>query len=156
MTKEKVNEFTLRISQANRSAIIVILYEMAIQYLDDAALDCKSDHAAFRTDCLNAEKVIRDLRSSLDVENELGKTLWNFYMYISGQLQMAVIRNSIEEVTTCRKFLAEMKESFEKVALQDSSKPLMHNTEAVYTGLTYGRKAVFDLLTTEVKRGYTV
>ena len=36
MTKELKQQFTLRISQANKSQLVVILYEMMITYLDEA------------------------------------------------------------------------------------------------------------------------
>ena len=36
MTKECRQQFTLRITQANKTELIVILYEMILTYLDDA------------------------------------------------------------------------------------------------------------------------
>ena len=36
MTKEMKQEFTLRISQANKSGMVVILYEMLLAYLEAA------------------------------------------------------------------------------------------------------------------------
>ena len=36
MTKELKQQYTLRITQANKSALVVILYEMTITYLEDA------------------------------------------------------------------------------------------------------------------------
>ena len=36
MKKEKKQEFTLRISRANKTQMIVILYDMGLTYLEDA------------------------------------------------------------------------------------------------------------------------
>ena len=36
MTNEKKQEFTLRITQANKSQLIVLLYEIFLQYMEDA------------------------------------------------------------------------------------------------------------------------
>jgi len=36
MTKELKQEYTLRISRANKSELVVILYEMLIDYIDEA------------------------------------------------------------------------------------------------------------------------
>ena len=36
MTKGLKQQYTLRITQANKSALVVILYEMTITYLEDA------------------------------------------------------------------------------------------------------------------------
>ena len=38
MTKSEINEYAMRISQASRSEIIVIMYEVAIKYIDDGVL----------------------------------------------------------------------------------------------------------------------
>lgn len=42
MTKETIKTFQYRITQATASQLVVILYDMAIEYLNDA---CESDSA---------------------------------------------------------------------------------------------------------------
>ena len=42
MTKETIETFQYRITQATASQLVVILYDMAIEYLNDA---CESDSA---------------------------------------------------------------------------------------------------------------
>ena len=36
MTREEINQFSMRISQSNRTQIVVITYEIIINYLDSA------------------------------------------------------------------------------------------------------------------------
>ena len=39
MTKEMKQNYTLRISQANKSELVVIVYEMLLTYIEDAKAD---------------------------------------------------------------------------------------------------------------------
>ena len=40
MTDEAKKEFTLRISQANKSQMVVIIYEILLEHLQDAQAQC--------------------------------------------------------------------------------------------------------------------
>lgn len=157
MTKEKINEYTLRISQANRSTLIVILYEMALDYIEAGrnAID-SGDHEELRRECGYAGKVISDLIGALDHNYELSVSLRQVYTYIQSRISLGVIKNSREELDKVMEMLKKLKGSFEQVAKSDTSKSLMRNTESIYTGLTYGKKAIYDSLTTEVGRGFKV
>lgn len=158
MTKEKINEFTLKISQANKSEIIVILYDMAIQYIDDAMDSCnQNSYDKMRDECCYAGKVISDLIGSLKYDNELSVALRQCYTYIQSQISLAAIKRSNKELELAKRLLLELRGSFAEIAKQDNSRPLMGNTETVYAGLTYGRKAsALESLTTEVSRGFKV
>lgn len=157
MTKEKINEFTLKISQANKSEIIVILFDMALQYITDATDACsKEDYAVMRDNCGYAGKVVSDLIGSLNYNNELAVALRGCYTFIQSQISLALIKRRIDELNVAKRMLTELRGSFEEVAKQDTSGPMMGNSETVYTGLTYGRKAYLDNLTTEVSRGFKV
>ena len=157
MTKEKINEYTLRISQANRSELIVILYEMALDYIGAAlrALD-DSDHDSLRLECGRAGKVVSDLIGALDYKYELSNSLRQVYTFIQSRISLAVVRNSREDLKKAEEMLKKLKGSFEEIAKNDKSKSLMSNQQNIYTGLTYGKKAIYDSLTTEVRRGFTV
>ena len=48
MTKEMKQNYTLRISQANKSELVVIVYEMLLTYIEDA----KAAHANGDTEAL--------------------------------------------------------------------------------------------------------
>ena len=49
MTKELKQEYTLKITQANKTQLVVILYEMLLTYLEDAvSAHEKNDRAGFR------------------------------------------------------------------------------------------------------------
>ena len=57
-----------------------------------------------------------------------------------------------------REVMTKLKEAFEEVAKQDTSGPLMENTQQVYAGLTYGKGSLNEVLISgdEYNRGYRV
>ena len=55
------------------------------------------------------------------------------------------------------KMLIELKESYEKIASQDTSSPVMENTQMVYAGLTYGKNSLnIDLSDQGIDRGFRI
>ena len=142
MTNEKKNEFTLRISQANRTRIVVLTYELALTYLEDAK------NAADRDDLTrgiqHAKSCIDQLRGVLDYSQEIALYLYRIYNYISLLLDKAMIRNNTKVLDEAEKLLTQLHDAFEKIADQDSSGPEMKNIETVYSGLTYGRSGISD------------
>ena len=52
MTKETIKTFQYRITQATASQLVVILYDMAIEYLNDACESDSTEHAHNNIYCL--------------------------------------------------------------------------------------------------------
>ena len=76
MTNEKKQEFTLRITQANKSQLIVLLYEIFLQYMEDAK-DALADGQkdAFHRSMEKSIDCLRELTDSVQEKNELGRTV---------------------------------------------------------------------------------
>ena len=76
MTKECKQQFTLRITQANATQLVVILYEMTLQYLADAeqaAEDAQFLEAVRRTrGCIN--ELLNSLHREYSPATELPQT----------------------------------------------------------------------------------
>ena len=155
MTKERIQEYTLKITNASATGLIVILYELAIEYIDSAK-DCfeAGDHEGAREQCTNADKVLGDLISSLDFSYEIAFPLFRIYEFISKEVSMAVIRNDGASLTECVRLLNELKGSFEDISRQDETGPVMSNSQTVYAGLTYGRGTLNESTSISDNRGY--
>ena len=67
------------------------------------------------------------------------------YIFINKQLIEAKIKNTAEVLPRVQKMLEELLSSFQEVSKQDTSQPLMQNTQKIYAGLTYGRNDVNEL-----------
>ena len=55
MTKDRIQEYTLKITNASPTGIIVILYDLAIEYIGEAK-KCfnEKDHEGAKVHCANA------------------------------------------------------------------------------------------------------
>lgn len=158
MTKERIQEYTLKITNASPTGIIVLLYDLAIEYINDAK-ECfeKNDHEGARENCTRAGRVLGDLIASLDFSYEISFPLFRIYEYISKEVSMSVIKNSKETLDECVRLLSLLRESFDKISQQDDSGPAMSNAEPVYAGLTYGKGTLNESTAyPSDNRGYTV
>ena len=158
MTDGMIKDYTLRISQGSRSDIIVVLYDLAIHYMQDAAEALRSgNHERARSKCTNAVRVFGDLEGALDFSYEISFPLFRIYEFLSKEVSMAVIKNDPECLSTPIKLMQSLNESFEKIAQEDSSGPAMGNSQTVYSGLTYGRGTLNDSMDPgSNNRGFTV
>jgi len=156
MTKEQIKDYTLRITGSSPTEIIVILFELAVTYIDDAKKAYeKGDRLEFRAQCTNAQKVVGDLMGSLDFTYPLAMPLYRIYEFISGELSRAIIKNDPDILQKSRDYLVSLKDSFEKVASQDDSGPAMTNAQSVYAGLTYGKGTLNESVDTRMpNRGF--
>ena len=157
MTKEQKQEYTLRITRANRSQLIVIVYELALSYLDTAikAFD-EDDQEIFKSNASYAGKCVGDLLEALDFNYEPSYPLMRIYVFISKEISLAPIKKDKEGLVVARRLLAKLKKSFDDIAKEDDSAPLMSNTQEVYAGLTYGKGSLNESVESASNRGFCV
>ncbi len=147
MKKELVQAYTLRISQANPSEIIAIVYALAGQYLSDAqeAYDA-GEIPEFTDACHGAKRCLNHLLQALDDAQELSVPLANLYIYFNKEISMGCARRDMERLLTVKRQISELEASFVELAKQDGSNAVMQNPQAVYAGLTYGREQLNESL----------
>ncbi|MGN0351616.1 MAG: flagellar protein FliS [Roseburia sp.] len=140
MNKEQKQDFTRRISQCNKGSMIVIIYDIIFAYLEDAKEAYqKQDKEAFKTAVRKADKGILELMQSLDFTYDLAKELYPLYVFCREELASCMYKYRLQELEEAEDILKRLYDSFEKVAAQDTSEPIMKNTQQVYAGYTYGR-----------------
>ncbi len=156
MTKEQIQQYTLRITQANRSQIIVILYDMILDDVTEAS-ECYDDYEGFKKACNHITRCTADLMEALDFSYEVSFHLMQIYRYINQQVSTAVLKKDSATLKYVTSAVTKLKEAFEEVSKQDSSGPMMENTQAVYAGLTYGKSDLTeDLRDQGSSRGFRV
>lgn len=158
MTKELKQQFTLKITNANKTGLVVILYEMLLIYLEEATnAHEKEDIAAFRLGIKRARACLHELMSSLHYEYAISGNLLQLYNFADRQMTKADIRNSADELTAVKAMMEKLHAAYEEVSAQDASAPLMENTQSVYAGLTYGRNQLTENLADQgSSRGFLV
>lgn len=136
MTNEKKQEFTLRITQANKSELVVILYDMFQAYLEDAE---QSEGEEFHSAISHARAVLNELIESLDMEYEIAKNLYQIYRYVERLLIQSDVRLDKEPLKEVSGHMSQLRNAYDTVSKEDASPSIMENTDVVYAGMTYGR-----------------
>ena len=140
MSPEKQQQFSARIVAANKSEMIVIIYDIILEYLDEANDYYKSK---LRKDYSNSIKNIRnclsELIQSINCENELAPNYAALYLFCNEQLDQSEIKYDNSFLVEVQKIIAELKEAAIEISKQDKSLPVMENAQTLYSGLTYGK-----------------
>ena len=156
MTDTQIQDFTLRITQSNRTGIIVILYEVLDVYLGEA-ISAADDYERMKEALRNAERVNYELMDALDMQYDISEGLYEIYDFIGRALERAVIRKDMKDIPRIRKIVSSMRETFGKLEKNDDSGAMMKNTEQIYAGLTYGKGTLVETTdTTAGGRGFLV
>lgn len=141
MNKDDIQTFSYRISQANRTELIVIMYDMAAGYIRQALETQESDGKnIYNQSIVQAKRVVDRLMASLDMQYEISAQLYRVYSVIQRYLIKAMAEYTEDGrrlLESSHKMLESLRRAFYEVSLTDSSGPLMKNTQQVYAGLTY-------------------
>lgn len=156
MTKECRQQFTLRITQANKTELIVILYEMILTYLDDAERALEAGEIAdFRDSLRKVRGCIGELTASLNLDYELAARLLSLYLYCNREVIKADARKDVEPLVHIRTVVEKLRTAYEELAKQDTTGPVMQNSQTVYAGLTYGKNSLSeDMADQGANRGF--
>jgi len=121
MTKELKQEFTLRITQANKTQLITILYEMVLLYLKEAeeALDVQ-DKRAYKDAIRKIRDCMNELMMSLHLEYDLARNLLQLYQFISRELVQASIHYEKENLQHIRNIIRQLHKAYKQIEGQDA------------------------------------
>ncbi len=141
MTQELKQEYTRRITSANRTGIIVITYEIALGYLADAKeAEKNGDREGCRIELRNSSRCVQQLLAALNYDYALSINLMRIYNYVLECIRKASYGMDLSCLDEVESILGRLKTSFEEVAKTDTSGPMMSGAEEVYDGLTYNAK----------------
>ncbi|MBP5223204.1 MAG: flagellar protein FliS [Lachnospiraceae bacterium] len=145
MTRECKQQFTLRITQANATQLVVILYEMCLEYLKDAGAALSSDDVAeFREAVRKTRGCLTELMESLDLEFEPAPAMLQLYLFCIRRLAYAEFHKDAAALGEITKVISPLHDAYEKIQSQNLGGPIMGNSQAVYAGLTYGKNSLTE------------
>ncbi len=155
MTNERKQEFTRRITQANRSGLVLIKFEMLFAYFDDICKAFKENNKQEQINGVHhADAVLKSFQETLDFKYEMSAQLFSLYDFHRRQLAKVLMRHSLEELVQSRKMLQQTYEAFKEAAKKDMSKPLMRNAQQVYAGYTYSKNDLNESYDIGSSRGF--
>ncbi len=153
MKKEDKQQFTLRITQANPTELVVILYEMLLCYLEDGKKALQQEEAdtpegqrRFHEAVRNARGCLNELLQSLDLNYEPAPALQRLYMFCLRRLARGEQRRESGLFDEIKRVIVPLSDAYRSIAGQNGAGPVMNNSQAVYAGLTYGRNTLTENL----------
>lgn len=157
MNKERLQEFAVRVTQANKSQLIVILYDILEADLESAtdAINVK-DFKLYEKEVRHASRVVNQLMGALDYRYPLAYDLLSLYSYLNKKLVGALMSRSAQDFSEILDLINDLRVGFVEVSKEDNSGPVMQNTQQIYAGLTYGRGTLNESSFTpgDINRGF--
>lgn len=155
MTNELKQQFTLRIANANKTDLIVVLYDMILAYVDDAReAHLMDDKEAFKEAIRKIRNCLQELIASLHFEYEVAANLLSLYIYANRELVRATVHYDDEVLEHVESVIIKLRDAYYEVAMINHDEPLMRNTQPVYSGLTYNRSLRNEsVVASEINRG---
>ena len=106
MKKEQIGDFTRRITQSNRSGLVVVIYDIFFAYLDDAAKAYGDGQWEDYKDALRkASRVLDELMSALDFRYELAGELYSIYVFCRDSLARSMYRRKPDDMDHARRLM---------------------------------------------------
>ncbi len=158
MKKDKISYFTLRITQSNRSELVVVVYDMVLEYIEDAKECYQTGNIdGFIEETKKARECVGRLMATLDTNYPISLELMQIYIYINKLLITSAIKKKPQDFDAIKRMIGNLSEAFVEVAKQDNSAPMMGNTQQVYAGLTYGKGTLTESYSNQgSSRGFRV
>lgn len=150
MKKEDKQQFTFRITQANSTQLVVILYEMLLCYLEDAVQalagngEPSGEPDGFREAVRKARGCLNELIASLHMEHEPAPALMQLYLFCIRRLALGEQRRDSEILGEVGRVIEPLCDAYRKLAELNDAGPVMRNSQTVYAGLTYGRTTLTE------------
>ena len=109
MKAESVKIYTRRVTSANKSEIIVIMYDIIEENLTlaEEALT-KGDSLTFKKELKQAVSFVKELLINLDMSYEVSKNLASLYIYVMKCLNFALVSGKKEEIEAAGKVLRKL------------------------------------------------
>lgn len=154
MNSEKKQEFTRRITQANSTEMIIILYDMTLEYITEAKASENSEdyHAAIG----HIQGCISELQASLNYEYEPAPAMGQLYRYCLRRVAAGEIKNDPSILDEVVKVIQPLRDAYDQIKGENTAGPVMGNSQEVYAGLTYGRNDITENYVEQSNRGFRV
>lgn len=155
MNKEKKQEFSARVIQANRSELIVIMYDMMFTYMNDAREEYENGSwEKVKLNLTYIEDVLNRLEKDLNHSYQIANELFRLYHYCLGEIAKCKYKKNLDGMENAKIVLKNLYVGMQGMAKEDDSEPMMKNSQKVVAGLTYGKSSVNEVYVDDAKRGF--
>ena len=155
MTKEEIQIYTRRITNGNRTDLVVTTYDIILTYFHDARSAMESgEEKQFIWNLKKAADFVNELIHALDCQYQIGKDLLVLYRYVQDVIARCMMKKTEKGLDSAESVITKLKASFSEVAKQDNSGPVIQHGGQVYAGITYGRgtrNELYDIVNRGIK-----
>ncbi|MCR4716206.1 MAG: flagellar protein FliS [Lachnospiraceae bacterium] len=158
MTSGEIKDYTLRISQANASALAVIIVELALDSIESAKKAILAgENDSFILHSKKSERYVGELIHSLNMEDPNAKPMAGYLITAHRNIIDSRIRLDESLIVKAEAVIKAVKPTFDRIAKEDKDPAIMNNVEQVYAGLTYGKAGLNELsMGVSSNRGFKV
>lgn len=173
MKKERIQEFAARVTQGSKTDLIVIMYDIILEDIAEARriMDAEAEavkaerktvlygtkiREEYKKELLHAARFVSELMAALDFRYRLSYELRNLYIYAHKCLTEAAFSGEMKKLSDVEDMMTGLKTAFAKVAEEDTSGPVMQNSQKLTAGLTYGKGRLNEICVdpNDAKRGF--
>ena len=156
MNKDKISAFTLKIASSNGLGLISILYDIYEEYETDALDNFEAGQVDEAIAALKkCATVVGHLQKDLNFNYKVSGNLYALYDYVQRNVSKSIYKANSEGLIEAKKVMDELGDAFEQLAKEDTSAPLMQNTQSVIAGMTYGKGSLNEsILGNQSSRGF--
>ena len=156
MNKDKISAFTLKIASSNGLGLISILYDIYEEYETDALDNFEAGQVDEAIAALKkCATVVSHLQKDLNFNYKVSGNLYALYDYVQRNVSKSIYKANSEGLIEAKKVMDELGDAFEQLAKEDTSAPLMQNTQSVVAGMTYGKGSLNEsILGNQSSRGF--
>lgn len=157
MEREQIQDFTRRVTQASRTELVVITYDILLEDIRTAkeAFE-KNELERYEKDLKHVVRFINELMAALDLSIPISRDLLSLYSFINKTVIYAWFHKSPDKLDSVSSVIRKLRSAFAEISKQDKSGPVMKNTQQLYAGLTYGKGTLNEAYIdpNEGKRGF--
>ena len=160
MTKTH-EEYMTRIANATPLQLTIILYELAIGFID-GAMAAQARSAELKTAISKARGAVEELFASLDMDVPTAEELANLLLYVNRLLiQSNVQRDEHKKnllLADARKIMFELHNAWQQLETTDAlAEKIFENAPQVFAGLTYSKDGqLAEFIEDNPDRGYKI
>ena len=145
MTKKEIKEFSLRIAESSKTELIVITYDIILNYIETAQESYNNSNLEDVVFNLQkAKQFVNNLSSCLDFRYSIAHDLLRLYIYINNCLLKDIIKREPQNADNIKGIISKLRESYQEISPLDKSGKVMKNSEQVYVGYTYGKTSTLN------------
>ena len=100
-------------------------------------------------------EVVTHLQKDLNFDYKVSSNLYALYDYVKRNVSKSIYKADEEGLLEAKRIMDELGSAFDQIAKEDSSGPVMKNTQYVMAGITYGRETLNEsLMGNQISRGF--